>query len=88
MHRDLDDPEELLSVLLGFIMALLLGMKMSILLKMPMEVGGELNGSLDLFLNTSAKGKKGRGEYMNQRVKILTLNTSTLSTFPCPFVII
>lgn len=61
MHRDLDDPEELLSVLLGFIMALLLGMKMSILLKMPMEVGGELNGSLDLFLNTSAKGKKGQG---------------------------
>lgn len=88
MYRELDDFEELLLVLLGFIMVLLLGMKMFIFLKMFMEVGGELNGSLDLFLNIFVKGKKGRGEYMNQRVKILTLNISIFSIFFCFFVII
>lgn len=55
MFRELDNPNELLSIL---IMTLLLGMKMSTHLKLHVEVGVKLCGVLDLFLSTSAKERK------------------------------
>lgn len=59
MHRGLDDPKELLSILLGFITTSYLCMKMFLHLKIYIEVGVTFCGILNLLLNTSSKEKRG-----------------------------